>query len=203
MYSTPTRTKTKKESPQATTSTFKVTEEERHSSPQVRQRKCDCCYRQRRLPSEVLGTITTTYKYLQVLEKDPTTKIERKVSKTMKELNNKGLTTIAQYERLRRSMSKAPRFYGLPKIHKPDTPLRPIVSAIGSPTYSLARFVTIIISPLAGNTALYVKNSKHFTGMISDEAVNKDEVMDRTPINHQSPSHLSPNNVLPIQWPLL
>ena len=72
---------------------------------------------------------------------------------------------------------KAPRFYGLPKIHKPNIPLRPIVSAIGSPTYSLAKFVTSIIFPLAGMTPSHVKNTKHFTGMISEEAVNEDEVM--------------------------
>ena len=28
-----------------------------------------------------------------------------------------------------------PKFYGLPKIHKPDTPLRPIVPSCGSVTY--------------------------------------------------------------------
>ena len=73
--------------------------------------------------------------------------------------------------------SKAPRFYRLPKIRKPETPLRPIVSAIGSPTYNLAKFVTSIISPLAGTTSSFVKNSKHFTEMISEESVNRDEVM--------------------------
>ena len=32
-----------------------------------------------------------------------------------------------------------PRFYGLPKILKPNVSLRPIVSVIGSPTYCLAK----------------------------------------------------------------
>ena len=65
------------------------------------------------------------------------------------------------------------------KIHKPETPLRPIVSAIGSPTYNLAKFVivTSIISPLAGTTSSFVKNSKHFTETISEESVNRDKVM--------------------------
>ena len=31
-----------------------------------------------------------------------------------------------------------PKFYGLFKIHKPDTPLRPIVSSCGSVTYGVA-----------------------------------------------------------------
>ena len=72
-------------------------------------------------------------------------------------------------------VSRSP--YGLPKIHKPNTPLRPIVSAIGSPTYSLAKFVTTIISPLTGKTPSHVKNAKHFTEMISEETVDRDEVM--------------------------
>ena len=65
------------------------------------------------------------------------------------------------------------------KIHKPETPLRPIVSAIGSPTYNLAKFaiVTSIISPLAGTTSSFVKNSKHFIETISEESVNRDKVM--------------------------
>ncbi|VDN49537.1 unnamed protein product [Dibothriocephalus latus] len=33
------------------------------------------------------------------------------------------------------------RFYGLPKIHKPNVPLRPIVALKGSPTYNLAKWM--------------------------------------------------------------
>ena len=39
---------------------------------------------------------------------------------------------------VRCSEALPPRLYGLPKIHKEDVPLRPIVSAIGSPTYNLS-----------------------------------------------------------------
>ena len=40
------------------------------------------------------------------------------------------------------------KFYGLPKIHKPDTPLRPIVSSCGSVTYGVAKELTKILTPL-------------------------------------------------------
>ena len=33
------------------------------------------------------------------------------------------------------------RFYGLPKIHKSDVPLRPIISACGTSTYKLSKFL--------------------------------------------------------------
>ena len=35
--------------------------------------------------------------------------------------------------------ASAPKFYGLPKVHKKDIPLRPIVSNIGSVTYGVAK----------------------------------------------------------------
>lgn len=105
------------------------------------------------------------------LKKNPTQKIKRKVLEALKEMKNEGVINKPMFERLRPISS---RFYGLPKIHKPETPLRPIVSAIGS----LAKFVTSIISPLAGTTSSFIKNSKHFTEMISEESVlNRDEVM--------------------------
>ena len=46
--------------------------------------------------------------------------------------------------------------YGIPKIHKPGYPLWPIVSAIGSPSYNIAKFITSIISPLMGNSSSYM-----------------------------------------------
>ncbi|XP_020298905.1 uncharacterized protein LOC109863122, partial [Pseudomyrmex gracilis] len=42
------------------------------------------------------------------------------------------------------------RLYGLPKIHKNNIPLRPIVSAINSPTYDLACFLVSILESLTG-----------------------------------------------------
>ena len=37
--------------------------------------------------------------------------------------------------------TRTPLFYGTVKIHKPDLPLRPIVSMVGSAIYDIAKFV--------------------------------------------------------------
>ena len=42
---------------------------------------------------------------------------------------------------LRLCDSALPRIYGLPKIHKPNLPLRPLVSFIGSAVYELSKFL--------------------------------------------------------------
>ena len=59
-----------------------------------------------------------------------------------------------------------PRMYGLPKIHKPNLPLRTIVSFVGSATYELSKFLKKILSPLVGNTVHTEKNSAEFVELI-------------------------------------
>lgn len=54
------------------------------------------------------------------------------------------------------------RIYGLPKTHKPNYPLRPIVSAIGSPLYELASFIANILKPSVVQSAHMVKNAEQF-----------------------------------------
>ena len=87
--------------------------------------------------------------YLE-LSKDPTMKIERKVTEVLINMKKEKLITSSMFDRLRPKGGKAPRFYGLPKVHKEDCPLRPIVSAISSPSYNLSKFVSKMISPLVG-----------------------------------------------------
>ena len=70
-----------------------------------------------------------------------------------------------------------PRIYRLPKIHKPQVPLRPIVSCIGAPSYKLSKYIASVISPLAGKTSSHVLNSKHFAGMMQEERVEEEEVL--------------------------
>ena len=49
-----------------------------------------------------------------------------------------------------------PKFYDLPKIHKPDTPLRPIVSSCGSVTYGVAKELAKILKPLVGKSPHHI-----------------------------------------------
>jgi hypothetical protein len=51
-------------------------------------------------------------------------------------------------------------------MHKADIPLRPIVSSIGSPWYALVGFLHKILSPLAGRSESFDKNSGHFVQLL-------------------------------------
>ena len=121
---------------------------------------------------EMLGTGT-----YGKLRGDPTATQENRLSRKLKGLEKKGEITSGLYNRLRPTGSQPPRIYSLPKIHKPDVPLRPIVSCIGSPTYQLSKYITSLISPLAGHTSSHVKNSRYFTELIGSMHVESDEIL--------------------------
>ena len=75
-------------------------------------------------------------------------------------VESKGGLSTAQRKSLANKYSTPPQLYGLPKIHKKDTPLRRIVSSIDSPTYKLAKHLANILQPLVGTTSSYVKDSE-------------------------------------------
>ena len=56
----------------------------------------------------------------------------------------------------------APKFYGLPKIHKPDIPLRPIVFSRGLVTYGVAKVLTKIFKALVGNFPHHIHSTQDF-----------------------------------------
>jgi len=64
------------------------------------------------------------------LKKDPTSRVETKVGNMLKSLENRGHMSDKERRYLTPQCSSPPQMYGLPKIHKANIPLRPIVSAI-------------------------------------------------------------------------
>ena len=70
------------------------------------------------------------------------------------------------YCRLRSSGSHIPLLYGLPKIHKPGIPLRPIVSIVSSLTYALSKHLARALSPLVDNSSSFVSSSSDFVSFL-------------------------------------
>ena len=59
-----------------------------------------------------------------------------------------------------------PKFYGLPKIHKHDTPLRPIVSSWGSVTHGVAKELAKILKPLVGKSPHHINSTQDFVEQV-------------------------------------
>ena len=60
---------------------------------------------------------------------DPTNKIKAKLNNILKKVKNQTGLDNNTYKAMYPMGCGAPIFYSLPKIQKPDTPLRPIVSS--------------------------------------------------------------------------
>ncbi|VDK47398.1 unnamed protein product [Dibothriocephalus latus] len=69
------------------------------------------------------------------------------------------------------------RFYGLPKVHKPRVPLRPIVSLRDTPTLGLSKWLYQRPSFLAKDSPWTVKLAEDFLKCSQDLDVKADEVV--------------------------
>ena len=113
----------------------------------------------------------------QKLKKDPAPALERKMNALLLSLNRKGGIPDKLYDTLRSTAGRNPQLYGLPKIHKPDVPLRPIVSFVQSPTYHLSKHLSDLLSPLVGKSASAVHNTKDFVDFIATQKLEDGEIL--------------------------
>ena len=78
---------------------------------------------------------------------DPTNKYKTRLIALLKTIKAEGGINEATYKKLYPTGAGSPKFYGLPKIHKTGTPLRPIVSSIGGVTYATSKELSRILRP--------------------------------------------------------
>ena len=112
-----------------------------------------------------MQSILDDKKKFKLLSNDPTAKRESSLQRYLRFLKNRGSLPVDIYVRIRPCGSNPSRIYGLPKLHKKDVLMRPIVSAIGSYTYELSKYLAEILKPLT--TGKYtIKDSFEFSNEI-------------------------------------
>ena len=117
---------------------------------------------------------TNTYKPITT---DPTTKLKNRLINILKMMKGEGNIDENTYRKIYSTGASAPKFYGLPKIHKEDVPLRPIVSSIGSVTYGVTKELSRILKPLVGNSSHHVNNSQEFAEEIRNIKLERGECL--------------------------
>ena len=88
-------------------------------------------------------------------------KVEDKINRTLKQFKDMSLISSDTYQSLYSSGSSFSILYGLPKIHKPNVPLKPILAAYNSPNFSIAKFLVPLLNSLAINEYT-IPNSSNF-----------------------------------------
>ena len=90
------------------------------------------------------------------IAKDPTNSIKNKLINILKRVKSQTGLDSNTYKSMYPTGCVPPKFYGLPKIHKPDTPLRPIVSSCGSVTHDVAKKLAKIPKPFISKSPHHI-----------------------------------------------
>lgn len=123
---------------------------------------------------KVLALLSDTKTYRKE-KSDPTKKYAESLRSKLWNIHKSGTMDYATYRRLKPTGLDPPKFYGLPKVHKNNTPLRPIVACRGTPFYDTASYVAKIMNPLVGQSPHHLHNSRDMISRLQDIRVDDDE----------------------------
>nr|VZI31824.1 unnamed protein product [Spirometra erinaceieuropaei] len=99
------------------------------------------------------------------------------INKSLAKLRANGAITAKDWFLMKPSDSATARFYGLPKVHKANMPLRPIVSLRGTPTYGLAKWMFSRLKFLAEGSPTTVASANQFLERLKHLKLEPDESM--------------------------
>ena len=100
------------------------------------------------------------------IPRDPTNTIKNKLISILKRVKYQTGLDSNTYKSMYCTGCVPLKFYGLPKIHKPDTPLRPIVSSCGSVTYGVAKELAKILKQLVGKSPHHINSTQDFVEQV-------------------------------------
>ena len=100
-------------------------------------------------------------------------KLEDSINSLLRNFKNKN---ISAFEQCYVSGTQPGKLYGLPKVHKSNVPLRPVLSACNTATFKLAKNIVNILEPITYND-FSIKNSYAFVKELSGNPDLKNYVM--------------------------
>lgn len=121
----------------------------------------------------ILGDICTYGR----MKRDPTSSLQAKNNRLVEKLFNRNIIDVTWKNKLLNKVTMAPRIYGLPKIHKDGTPLRPICSSINSPAFGLCKYLIDILKNLTRESKYNVKDAVDFKSKIRNLNIADDELL--------------------------
>ena len=102
------------------------------------------------------------------IPRDPTNKIKTELINILKRVKSQTGLDNNTYKAMYPMGCRAPKFYGLPKIHKQGTSLRPIVSSCKLVTYGVSKELTKILKPLVGKSPHHINSTQDFVEQIKN-----------------------------------
>ena len=110
-------------------------------------------------------------------QRDITIDRENKLQCLLRKLKKEKKISQEVYDRVMPCGSRAGVLYGLPKVHKTGAPIRPIISAVQTYNYKLAKFLDEILKPLANKGGFMLKDSFDFVNRVSKISLTPNQAM--------------------------
>ena len=117
----------------------------------------------------------STYK---IIRRNPIRRLQKSVYKILSDFNeNDYLNFKYNPLQLTQTDTMLAKAYSLPKIHKPDAPLRPVISTIGSPLHFLSKIIYDEIKNALPTPKSHINNSFEFIQRISNLHIPDDYII--------------------------
>ena len=126
---------------------------------------------------KVLSMLTDINTYTEISQ-DDSLSVKLQSNRLLYSLKRQKYIDKRQYNHLTNYQVTCPIFYGIPKLHKSDIPLRPIVSQINSATYMINKYLHELLAVAESEIPYLFKDTTAFLNTIE---------------NHK---HVQPNTIL-------
>lgn len=111
------------------------------------------------------------------MRNNPTARVKRRNNELALRWSQNKYIDVKERAYINTSSAWPPRIYGLPKIHKPNIPLRPIVSSINAPTYNMSKFLANIIRKSINHEKYNILNSYTFHDFIVKQKIPQNYIL--------------------------
>ena len=106
--------------------------------------------------------------FYEKLQDDSTEWFSEEITTVLAGMTEREILEKDAFDFLRPRNARTFRFYILPKIHKKDIPVRPIVSSCRAPTENISLFVDYHLRPLVKKIPSYIKDTNNFLVKLND-----------------------------------
>ena len=104
----------------------------------------------------------------RTISTDPTNKLNTQLIQKLRRIKRETNMDEGTYMTMYPTHCTAPKIYGLPKIHKTGTTLRPIVSSRGFVTYVVAKVIAKVLKPLIGKLPHHIQSTSDFVSKVRE-----------------------------------
>ena len=106
---------------------------------------------------------------LDPVQKDCSQQEESRIIELLKALKAQDVISKATFDKLSPTGTQPPRLYGLPKVHKQNVPLRPIIDMSTSAAHAVAQWLADLLEPVRRTLCTHsVKDTFDFVNRVKD-----------------------------------